>query len=777
MKLNNVKISYYKTFSQEYNNLQVEDDITVIVGKNESGKSNLLEILSNISLLQGIDQKYLDKVNRKYRGEKVNIILDFKLNDYEITKIIKSLKIEDIIKNNIWNKFYKMTKFMLSLYIGDKDFEKKFLELDLKESFYLEMYESLKKIFRYIDDEIIFDEITLEDRKDKFNQIVLDTIFKDWINICNLVKLNSELEIKFNDSVEIELNKKNIEEITDENIKSEINEKIIFSDIFFEYIEYTKSYFEENYKMYTGQIIEEKLGEIKQNLKYTRFILKEKNCVQIDGAFKFYFEFDEDLKNIMVDLKNIILKIRNNIKYEGDRNLFSKDIKSLENLESNIFSRYSIFLQNLKNYSSNILNSEEINILNKSIDYIKEKISFLYSLIPVFYLYREKNLNDEYVYNDEFLKKFNSSELIYLLFKSIEIKKEDLDIIFKNPLSGDAEDMKIEINKRLKSIEYEFNQFYNQEKIKISMAFNSNKFSVFIDSTDNKMKISERSRGLRWYLNMFIDIKANDLNNKQVIYLIDEPAVFLHVEAQKEVINLFRTLVENNNQLIYATHSPYMIDSNELTRVRALEKEDGITKIHNKVYNEKLSSKSKMETLSPILDAIGLKLKYNLGPHSDMLNIVTEGITDYMYINAMIHYLNIEDIYILPSSGAENVPNIVSILMGWGVDFKALLDYDSEGNKAVKKLAKLGLKINEDYYFLNGKNEFNREEHSVVIEDLIDDSDKEKIRETYLDGDKTINARIFETKVKKGEIVPSEKTTEKFKTLFKTMGIYNENIE
>ena len=51
MKLNNVKINYYKSFGEDSNNLQVEDDITVIVGKNESGKSNLLQLLSKIDLI------------------------------------------------------------------------------------------------------------------------------------------------------------------------------------------------------------------------------------------------------------------------------------------------------------------------------------------------------------------------------------------------------------------------------------------------------------------------------------------------------------------------------------------------------------------------------------------------------------------------------------------------------------------------------------------------------------------------------------------------------
>ena len=60
MKLNNVKINYYKSFGENSNNLQVEDDITVIVGKNESGKSNLLQLLSKVDLLNGISDEDLN---------------------------------------------------------------------------------------------------------------------------------------------------------------------------------------------------------------------------------------------------------------------------------------------------------------------------------------------------------------------------------------------------------------------------------------------------------------------------------------------------------------------------------------------------------------------------------------------------------------------------------------------------------------------------------------------------------------------------------------------
>ncbi|WP_078554289.1 hypothetical protein [Bacillus alkalicellulosilyticus] len=86
-----------------------------------------------------------------------------------------------------------------------------------------------------------------------------------------------------------------------------------------------------------------------------------------------------------------------------------------------------------------------------------------------------------------------------------------------------------------------------------------------------------------------------------------------------------------------------------------------------------------METLSPLVQAIGADLKFNIGPSSKN-NLITEGITDYMYLNAMLNYLEIDNApNIIPSAGVSNINRVVSILIGWGCGFKILLDYDSAG--------------------------------------------------------------------------------------------------
>src|SRR5699024_9921959 len=151
------------------------------------------------------------------------------------------------------------------------------------------------------------------------------------------------------------------------------------------------------------------------------------------------------------------------------------------------------------------------------------------------------------------------------------------------------------------------------------------------------MKITERSNGLRWYLSLFIDVFANDDKDSPVLFLFDEPGVYLHVNAQKEILALFDDLCNKGHQVIYTTHSPSMIDANNLLNVRVVEKEnDGNTVIYKSSYDQRLSSESKMETLSPLVKAIGADLRFNLGPQFSNQNIITEGITDYMYLHAML---------------------------------------------------------------------------------------------------------------------------------------------
>lgn len=174
----------------------------------------------------------------------------------------------------------------------------------------------------------------------------------------------------------------------------------------------------------------------------------------------------------------------------------------------------------------------------------------------------------------------------------------------------------------------------------MDLGFNAGVVSFVVTSENGEALIlSERSNGLRWYLETFIDAQANDIAGRNVIYLLDEPGASLHVNAQRELLSLFQHLSEKGNQVVYTTHSPYMLDlqTDGVHRIRAVVKNsEGYTYIYKTAYDARISPDSQQDTLAPIINAIGMNLNDTFGPAKDKLNIVTEGMSDYIYLCMII---------------------------------------------------------------------------------------------------------------------------------------------
>ena len=75
MKVNMVKINNYKSIGKEKNILTM-DDINIIVGKNESGKSNVVEALSGIDLTGLTDEGYFGRKNKMDLTSPISIELE-----------------------------------------------------------------------------------------------------------------------------------------------------------------------------------------------------------------------------------------------------------------------------------------------------------------------------------------------------------------------------------------------------------------------------------------------------------------------------------------------------------------------------------------------------------------------------------------------------------------------------------------------------------------------------------------------------------------------------
>ncbi|MEF2902466.1 MAG: AAA family ATPase [Terrisporobacter sp.] len=545
---------------------------------------------------------------------------------------------------------------------------------------------------------------------------------------------------------------------------------------------------------------------------YTYFYFSQNKEIEFKGGYSRLFNEDMELIKSISYIKNELISYLEENYYDSmDKEFFNEVISyvnSMKSINSIIWIKYKKILNKLlyilnsyddeyiclsedeefdkeKQKNSNIENlmyDEKRYALIRHLEIVKSKIRKKYALLPRFYHRKvEEELQSEYQLEEAKKQIKDRKGALYKFLLASEISTQEFLLSMEN---DDENQLKICRNKIKEKVKYniqkKFNKFYEEENVQIKVLFKNDLIKILVKTNENTTNISERSNGLRWYLNLFIDILANDIKDTNVIFLLDEPGVYLHVNAQRELLRLFYDLCKNDNQVVYSTHSPYMIDSNNIINIRAIEKDErGHTNIYNTAYDNKFNSVSKRETLSPLIQAIGADLRFNIGPQAEKLNIVTEGITDYMYYTAMLYYFNIPEEkmpYIIPAVGAGNVNVIVSVLIGWGCDFKVILDYDKAGFVECEKLVdNLNLEINKDIFFVNCKATYDNKDkevykYSQFVESLISDEDKSKFSISYLDN-KTMAAKEFYDKVKCKSVHLSDETVNNFKKLFACMEV------
>lgn len=503
------------------------------------------------------------------------------------------------------------------------------------------------------------------------------------------------------------------------------------------------------------------------------------NLREIKGSLKDVIDNDTNLNNELQFVEDIIKN--NDMKLDSSNTItYKKYVEELKKMSFNLDVDYNTHINSLVNVAKN-KNFDRKEEYMQNLANIKKQISMYFEMLPIIYWRKyDRFLKSTYTLTEikEIIK--NKNELFYNLMKAAKIKDEEIIGAFENQSKPERKMIREKIEKNIKQyIEEPFNKFYKQDEINIIFEMDSNVVNIYIRSADKIMSFSERSNGLRWYIGLFIDVLAQKNNRENpILFLLDEPGVYLHVNAQKKVLELFQDLTKTKNQLIYTTHSPYMINEDEILKIRAIQKNDKeITEIYNNVYDQNLSKVSKMDTLSPIIQAIGADMKFSIGNMDKTRNIITEGITDYMYISAIMIYLKVKDKpYIIPSAGVANINRIASILLGWGCEFKIIVDYDNAGNKEYKQLnKKLCLELNKDVFYVNLENYKERieEENWRTIESLIDEKDFEKL-ENKLDGTdemKKLVAKEFYDKVRENNIKLEEKTINNFKLLLRALDI------
>lgn len=215
------------------------------------------------------------------------------------------------------------------------------------------------------------------------------------------------------------------------------------------------------------------------------------------------------------------------------------------------------------------------------------------------------------------------------------------------------------------------------------------------------------------------------------------------------------------SKLVYSTHSPYLIQTNKLARVRLITKNE-----KKGTVIEKITAKADKETLTPILTAIGEDL--SIGIKTDKKNsIIVEGYSDYLYLLAFKKLLNIKnELNFVPATGGDTPIYVGSILFGWGLDPVFVLDNDRQGKNVRKKLQER-LAIEDKKIILIP------DEKEGSIENLFSEEDfKKYINDKNSNYGKVLLALQFFQRVENEEIKSSglsEETYKNFQNLFKKL--------
>ncbi|MCD5973281.1 AAA family ATPase [Pseudomonas quasicaspiana] len=203
----------------------------------------------------------------------------------------------------------------------------------------------------------------------------------------------------------------------------------------------------------------------------------------------------------------------------------------------------------------------------------------------------------------------------------------------------------------------------------------------------------QRSRGFIWFFSFLVwfDSVQHQLDasgkasTKSLVLLLDEPALALHALAQTDFLSYIDYLSENY-QVIYTTHSPFMVHSDRLHQARVVEDKVKI----GTVVSDNLSG-SDPRTIFPLQAALGWNLAQNL--FVTKFNLLVEGISELSILQAMSHVVEaaggaglMSNATIVPAGGLSNVATFVSLLGANGLNLAVLHDYNGKPEQKLESL-------------------------------------------------------------------------------------------
>ena len=240
----------------------------------------------------------------------------------------------------------------------------------------------------------------------------------------------------------------------------------------------------------------------------------------------------------------------------------------------------------------------------------------------------------------------------------------------------------------------EFREWWKQGEYRFRFEADGDHFRIWVsdDKRPEEVELEGRSTGLQWFLSFYLVflVESKDAHAGSIL-LLDEPGTSLHPLAQRDLSLFFESLAEQN-QLIYTTHSPFLIDADHFDRARKVYiAADGTTKATADL-NSSDGNKSERASGYAVHAALGLTVAESL--LLGCTTIVVEGLSDQIYLSAIKtlliaggHITPNREFVFPPAGGAKGVKAVAALLAGRDNELPiCLFDNDQIGNTVTREL-------------------------------------------------------------------------------------------
>ena len=223
---------------------------------------------------------------------------------------------------------------------------------------------------------------------------------------------------------------------------------------------------------------------------------------------------------------------------------------------------------------------------------------------------------------------------------------------------------------------------------------------IRIRNTNHKatLPLSERSAGFVWFFSFLAQFKQLKKNERNAIILLDEPGLTLHGKAQGDLLRYIIERLLPDHQVIFTTHSPFMVPMDRLDDVRIVEdviafnQKTGRPDIKGtKVRSDVLEVSD--DTLFPLQGALGYEVTQSMFIGANTW--LVEGPSDILYLQVLSQALRkrgregMDRRWTLcPSGGIDKIAPFVRLFGGNNINVAVLSDVANSDKKKIDAVKK-----------------------------------------------------------------------------------------